>query len=223
MKIIKKIKIFFIKEFKKSILNYSDLLTNIIFFFLAIFIFVLSIGPDKQLLNSVGIGILWALLLLSSTLSLKKYYDEDYNNGSLIIMHMSGLSYELIAVLKIFSNFIFIQLPFLITIPIASILVNVPYEKIKLLLISFFIGSLILSSLGSISASMNLLNKRNYTLGSLIVMIFSIPVIIFSIGLIQSEELMLSFLNILLAMLLIFFSLAPWASGACIKLALANN
>ena len=46
-----------------------------------------------------------------------------------------GLSYELIAVLNIFSNFIFIQLPFLITIPIASILVNVPYEKIKLLLI----------------------------------------------------------------------------------------
>ena len=141
----------------------------------------------KEILKSIGIGILWSLLLLSSTLSLKRYYQEDFENGTLVIIHMSGLSYELISILKIFSHFIFVQIPFLISIPLASILINLPFEKTTLLLLSFLIGSLILSCIGSISSSMNLLNKRNFSLGSIIVMVFSIPVIIFSVGIVNSN------------------------------------
>ena len=223
MNIISKISFFFVREFKISIKNISDLFINIIFFILAIFIFIFSIGPDKEGLNLTGIGMLWTLLLLSFTLSLKRYYQEDFENGSLIIIHMGGLSYELIVILKILSHFIFVQLPFLIIIPFASLFVNLRYEQLILLLLSFFIGSLILSCLGSISASMNLLNKRNFTLGSLIVMIFSIPIIIFSLGLVNAEENFSYFINILLGILLIFFAISPWTSAQCIKLALANN
>ena len=223
MNIISKITFFFVREFKVSIKNISDLFINIIFFILAIFIFIFSIGPDKEVLNLTGIGMLWTLLLLSFTLSLKRYYQEDFEDGSLIIIHMGGLSYELIVILKILSHFIFVQLPFLIIIPFASLFVNLRYEQLILLLLSFFIGSLILSCLGSISASMNLLNKRNFTLGSLIVMIFSIPIIIFSLGLVNAEENFSYFINILLGILLIFFAISPWTSAQCIKLALANN
>ena len=223
MNIINKIIFFFVREFKVSIKNISDLFINIIFFILAIFIFIFSIGPDKEVLNLTGIGMLWTLLLLSFTLSLKRYYQEDFEDGSLIIIHMGGLSYELIVILKILSHFIFVQLPFLIIIPFASLFVNLRYEQLILLLLSFFIGSLILSCLGSISASMNLLNKRNFTLGSLIVMIFSIPIIIFSLGLVNAEENFSYFINILLGILLVFFAISPWTSAQCIKLALANN
>ena len=69
------------------------------------------------------------------------------------------------------------------------------------MLSSFIIGSLILSCLGSISASMNLLNKRNYSLGSIIVMVLSIPVIIFSVGIINNEESFLSLIKILFGIL----------------------
>ena len=223
MNIINKIIFFFVREFKVSIKNISDLFINIIFFILAIFIFIFSIGPDKEVLNLTGIGMLWTLLLLSFTLSLKRYYQEDFEDGSLIIIHMGGLSYELIVILKILSHFLFVQLPFLIIIPFAGLFVNLRYEQLILLLLSFFIGSLILSCLGSISASMNLLNKRNFTLGSLIVMIFSIPIIIFSLGLVNAEENFSYFINILLGILLIFFAISPWTSAQCIKLALANN
>ncbi len=223
MNIISKIMFFFVREFKLTIKNISDLFINIIFFILAIFIFIFSIGTDKEVLNLTGIGMLWTLLLLSFTLSLKRYYHEDFENGSLIIIHMGGLSYELIVILKILSHFIFVQLPFLIIIPFASLFVNLKYEQLILLILSFFIGSLILSCLGSISASMNLLNKRNFTLGSLIVMIFSIPIIIFSLGLINAEENFSYFINILLGILLIFFAISPWTSAQCIKLALSNN
>ena len=98
------------------------------------------------------------------------------------IIHMGGISYELIAFLKIISHFIFVQIPFLITIPIAGIFFNLPMNEVYNLILTFIIGSLILSCLGSISASMNLLNKTNFSIGSIIVLLFSIPVIIFSVG-----------------------------------------
>jgi len=138
-------------------------------------------------------------------------------------MHLNGFSYELISILKTISHFIFVQIPFLISIPIASLLLDITYDKLVLLLISFLIGSLILSCLGSISASMNLLNNRNYLLGSVIVIIFSVPAVIFSVGLINSNENYDSLINILFGILLIVFAINPWASGACLKLALQNN
>ena len=138
-------------------------------------------------------------------------------------MHLNGFSYELISILKTISHFIFVQIPFLISIPIASLLLDITYDKLVLLLISFLIGSLILSCLGSISASMNLLNNRNYLLGSVIVIIFSVPAVIFSVGLINSNENYDSLINILFGILLIVFAINPWASSACLKLALQNN
>jgi len=223
MKLIKKIFYFFVREFKISFKNLNDLFSNVLFFFLAIFVFVFAIGPDKQALNTFGIGIIWSLLLLSSTLSLRRFFQDDFNNDALIVIHMGGLSYELIVILKIISHFVFVKLPFLIAIPIASTLVHIDYNKIILLLISFIIGSLILSCLGSISAAMNLLNKRNFALGSLIVMIFSIPMIIFSVAVVNDEENFSSLINILIGLFLIFFAISPWVSAACIRLALSNK
>ena len=220
---IKKILSFFYREYKLNLSGFHDILTNIVFFFISIFIFIFSIGPEKDTLSLVGIGILWTLLLLSSTLSLRKFYQDDFESGNITIMYLNGLSMELITVLKTLSHFIFVQIPFIISIPVACILINIPLEKMYYLIISFLIGSLILSSLGSISSSMNLLNKRNYLLGSLIVMIFSIPVIIFSVGIINLEENVNSLISILFGILLIVFAINPWASGTCLKLALENN
>tara|TARA_B100000676_G_C17931875_1_gene761342 strand:+ start:134 stop:805 length:672 start_codon:yes stop_codon:yes gene_type:complete len=220
---LKKLISFYYREYKINLTGFQDILTNITFFFISIFIFIFSIGPEKETLSYFGVGILWTLLLLSSTLSLRKFYHEDYQTGNLVILYLNGFSFELIVILKTISHFIFVQIPFLISIPIASILINLSIEKIYGLLISFLIGSIILSSLGSISSSMNLLNNRNYLLGSIIVMIFSIPIIVFSVGIINIDENFNSLISILIGILLIIFAINPWASGACLKVAVENN
>ena len=223
MVILKKIFLFFKRELKLFYNNITDLFSNILFFLLSIFVFIFAIGPDDQLLKKIGVGIIWALLLLSSTLSIRKFYEDDFKSGSLIIMHMGGLSYELIAFLKILSHFIFVQIPFLISVPIAGFLFNLPTYEIAVLVLSFFIGSLIFSCLGSISASMNLLNKTNFSIGSLIILLFSIPVIIFSVGLNSANSDFNSLLNLLFGIALIFLGIAPWSSAACIRLAIRNK
>ena len=182
-----------------------------------------ALGTDEQLLRAIGLGIIWSLLLLSSTLSLRKFYEEDFNNGVLIIIHMRGISYELIVLLKIFSHFLFVQVPFLISIPLASILFNISMYEVYNLMITFVIGSLILSCLSSMSASMNLLNKANFSIGGIIVLLFSIPIIIFSVGINEAGSDFMSLINILIGIALIFLGISPWASAAFIKLALRNK
>tara|TARA_Y100000768_G_C23925655_1_gene657380 strand:- start:38 stop:709 length:672 start_codon:yes stop_codon:yes gene_type:complete len=223
MNLLKKLVSFFYREYKINLSGFHDILTNITFFFISIFIFIFSIGPEKETLSLLGIGLLWTLLLLSSTLSLRKFYQDDYETGNLTILHLNGFSFELIVILKTISHIVFVQIPFLISIPIASILINLSIEKIYGLLVSFLIGSMILSSLGSISSSMNLLNTKNYLLGSIIVMIFSIPVVIFSVGVINNDENFNSLISILVGILLITFAINPWASGACLKIAIENK
>ena len=223
MTFLKKLISFFYREYKINLSGFQDILTNITFFFISIFVFIFSLGPEKETLSFFGVGILWTLLLLSSTLSLRKFYHEDYQTGNLVILHLNGFSFELIVILKTISNFIFVQIPFLISIPVASILINLSIDKLYSLLISFLVGSIILSSLGSISSSMNLMNNRNYLLGSIIVMIFSIPVIIFSVGIINIDENFNSLISILIGILLIIFAINPWASGACLRVALENS
>ena len=220
---IKKIFLFFRRELKLFYKNIVDLFSNILFFFLSIFIFVFALGTDEQLLKTIGLGIIWSLLLLSSTLSLRKFYEEDFNNGVLIIIHMRGMSYELIVLLKILSHFLFVQVPFLTSIPLASILFNLSMYEVYNLMVTFVIGSLILSCLGSMSASMNLLNKANFSIGGIIVLLFSIPIIIFSVGINEAGSDFKSLINILIGIAFIFLGISPWASAAFIRLAIRNT
>ena len=223
MIIIKKIYLFFKRESKLFYSNIVDLFSNILFFFLSIFVFIFVLGTDEQLLKTIGIGIIWSLLLLSSTLSLRKFYEEDFKIEILPVIHMSGMSYELIVLLKILSHFIFVQIPFLVSLPIISVFFNLPASDVYNLILTFIIGSLILSCLGSISASMNLLNKTNFSIGSVIVLLFSIPLIIFSVGINNADSDSNSLINLLIGIALIFLGIAPWSSAACIKLALKNK
>ena len=92
--LIRKIYLFFKRELKLFFNNIVDLFSNILFFFLSIFVFIFALGTDEQLLKTIGIGIIWSLLLLSSTLSLRKFYEEDFKIEILPIIHMGGMSYE---------------------------------------------------------------------------------------------------------------------------------
>jgi len=78
--------------------------------------------------------------------------------------------------------------------------------------------------LSSISSSMNLLNDKNFAIGGLIVMLLSIPLIIFSVSIVESStELIRPQLNILIGFLFLFLAITPWISAACIRMSLRNN
>ena len=71
---------------------------------------------------------------------------------------------------------------------------------------------------------MNLLNDKNFAIGGIIVMLFSIPVIIFSVNIVEAPtELIKAQFNILLGILMLFLAITPWVSAICIRIALRNK
>ena len=88
----------FKREFKLNYRNFSDTLSIFLFFLLGIIIFVFSIGVNKEIFDQIAIGIIWTLILLSNTLTLKKFFQNDFDDNNIILFHIkSGLSYEIIA------------------------------------------------------------------------------------------------------------------------------
>jgi heme exporter protein B len=212
------------REFQITYRNFSDILSILLFFLLGIVIFVFAIGINKEIFNQISIGIIWTLILLSNTLSLRKFFQDDFDDNNIILFNMSGLTFEVIALIKIITIWLFLQAPFFLVIPIASILLNIEFTNLKMILLSFLIGSPIITCIASISGSMNLLNKKNFAIGSVIIMIFSIPVIIFGVNLIgTSNEVASAQINILLGIMFFFLSITPWVCAACIKLGLQNK
>ena len=137
-------------------------------------------------------GIIWTIILLSNTLSIKKFFQNDFDDNSLIIVHMSGLSYEIIALIKMLTIWMFLQAPFFIILPIAFLLLEMQFDNLKIVYLSFLIGSVIITCISAISGSMNLLNKRDFSIGGLIIMILSIPVIIFGVIFLADRKLKMS-------------------------------
>ena len=81
----------------------------------------------------------------------------------------------------------------------------------------------ILSILTLIATTMMLTNRKNLTLGSLIILPLSIPIVIFSMGAINNDiELFLPQIYILISMLLFFAAIGPWIASVCIKIAVKN-
>ena len=224
MHIFKKSLSMFLREYLLNFRNFYDVLIIFIFFIVGILIFVFSIGPYIEIYSQIGIGIIWTLLILSSNLSIQKLFQNDFDDGNLILLHISGMSFELIVIIKIISSWLFFQLPFLIILPFACLLLGVEQEKIYLIIITFIISSPILTNLSLISSTMNLLNDKNFALGSVIVLLLSIPVIIFSTSIINSTpDLIQSQVNILISILLLFLAITPWIGASCIKIAIKNK
>ena len=218
------IKALFIREFKITFRNFSSIISILLFFLLGTLIFVFSVGTNNELFNQIGIGIIWSLILLSNNLSINKFFQNDFDDNSIVFFHISGLSYEIISFIKIIINWIFIQLPFFLIIPISFLLLNIEIHNLNIIVLSFLIGSVIITCITSISGSMNLLNKKNFTIGSLVIMILSIPVIIFGVGIINAtEDLIKPQLNILLGIMFFFLAITPWICAICIKISIQNK
>ena len=214
----------FKREYLLTCRNFYDVLSVLIFFILGILIFIFAIGPDHKMYSQIGFGIIWTLLLLSNNLSINKFYQDDFKDGSIILFFISGISFEFIVITKIITTWLFFQFPFIIIIPLTCLMLEVDQSKILLFLITFIIGSPILAALSSISSSMNLLNDKNFVIGSIVVMLLSIPVIIFGVSIVTAApELVRAQLNILLGILMLTIAISPWISAICIRIALRSD
>jgi heme exporter protein B len=191
-------------------------------FFLAVVVLLpIGIGPDQQLLARIAPGALWIALLLSVLLSADRIYQQDYEDGSLDLMTMGPVPFEMVALAKAAAHWLSTSLPLAIAAPLLGFLLNLDPAAIWPLALAMIVGSAALSLLVSIGAAVTVGLRRGGLLVSILVLPLYVPVLIFGLSASQAHangpDLASPSLLILAALTLISLVLSPLASAAALR------
>ncbi len=195
----------------------------LLFFVLALMLFPLGVGPAPEILERIGVGVIWVLALLAVMLSLDRLWLGDAEDGSLELLALADLPLELVVLAKAAAHWLTSALPLVIASPLLAVLLHLPFEAFGILAAALLLGTPTLTLIGGIGAALLLGARRGSALTGLLVLPLYVPVLIFGVGAVEGEIMGLSGrpqLLILGAMQLAALALAPFATAAALRLAL---
>ncbi|HRX35977.1 MAG TPA: heme exporter protein CcmB [Aestuariivirga sp.] len=190
------------------------------FFLTVVVLLPIGLGPDQALLGRIAPGALWIALLLSVLLSADRIYQQDYEDGSLDIMTMGPVPFELVALAKSIAHWLSTSLPLAVAAPILGFLVNLEPGSVLPLAMAMAAGSIALSLLASIGAAVTVGLRRGGLLVSLLVLPLYVPVLIFGMSAssgVSGPDIAIPSFLILLALALASLVLSPLASAAALR------
>ena len=201
----------------------ADSLQPLLFFVIALALFPLGVGPAAQVLERIGVGVIWVLALLAVMLSLDRLYQADGEDGSLDLLAQGTLPLELVALAKCLAHWLTSGLLLVFVSPLLAALMQLPSDALAPIALALLLGTPTLILIGSIGAALMIGARRGSALLALIVLPLYIPVLIFGVSAVEGELMGLGgraqFL-ILGAMLLAALALTPFATAAALRLAL---
>jgi len=211
------------RDLRLSLRRVGEAAQPLVFFILALALFPLGVGPAPEILERIGIGVIWVLALLAVMLSLDRLYLADAEDGSLELLALADLPLELVVLAKGAAHWLTSGLPLVIASPLLAVLMHLPPEAVGILALALLLGTPILTLIGGIGAALLIGARRGSALIGLLVLPLCIPVLIFGVGAVEGEMMGLGGrpqLLILGAMLLTALALAPFATAAALRLAL---
>ena len=190
------------------------------FFLTVVVLLPIGLGPNQALMQKLAPGALWIALLLSVLLSADRIFQQDYDDGSLDIMAMGPVPFELVALAKSVAHWLSTSLPLAIAAPLLGFLVNLEPTAILPLAIAMVVGSIALSLIASIGAAVTVGLRRGGLLVSILVLPLYVPVLIFGLSASQPDAapgLTTAALLFLAAIALVSLVVSPLASAAALR------
>jgi len=200
----------------------GDWLIAQFFFVMTASLFPLGVGPEPEMLARIGPGVLWVSATLASLLSLSRLFADDHHDGSLEHMVLSPEPTVLLVLGKSLAHWLIYGIPLLLIAPVLGIQFNLPWDAILTLEISLLLGTPILSLLGGLGAALTLGLRSGAVLLILLILPLCIPALIFGAGAVSAAEAGIStrgHFSLLGALLIGSGLLAPWATGAALRIA----
>ncbi len=160
--------------------RYQDMLYPLLFLIMAMVLFPLSINADPSLIEKMGAGILWVIVLFLLLMTLEQLFREDWQEGELeqLILNPNDLILTLFIKLIVFSFMIVV--PLTVMVPILTLALYIPLIALKTLLGSLWLGVPTLVFLGGIARVLTLDLRHSSVLLALLMLPFYIPVLIFA-------------------------------------------
>ncbi len=209
------------KDMRVILNSGTKIFMPIVYLLLILIFFSISIanttlgGYDKVLPQ-----IIWLACLLVSLLNMEALFKDDFEDGTLegIVINSHVLEFNVLA--KVISYWLFTIIPLVIIGFLVNYLLTSNMAASIVLLISLLLGTLTISLIGSIAASLTLSIKGNNLLLSSIVLPMDIPVLIFGTSSVYNAMSGVDYnseLLFLLLLLILFLIISPFASAMGLK------
>lgn len=198
----------------------QNVFNALLFFLMVVVLFPLGVNPSAEFLAPSADGIVWCATLLAVLMATESMFKEDYSDGSLEQLIISGLSLPLLMLLKTTAQWLVVLLPLLFMMPLLAEMLYLPDGSFWVLIATLVIGSPSLFLIGAIGAALTVSLKQGAILVMLLILPFYLPVIIFATSAVRAAQLGLPYLGllaILLAIFLLSLVIAPFMTAIAIK------
>ena len=211
------------RDLKLALRSRTELAVQLLFYVIVVSLFPLATSPEKNLLATMGPGVLWVAALLASLLSLPRLFAADLADGTLEQIALSP--YPLVALVsgKIVAHWLTTGLPVAALAPLLGLQYAMDGEALVVLTAALAIGTPILSLLGAIGAALTLGLRASGSLLALLILPLYVPVLIFGAGAVAAARVGLGAdanLSLLGAALILATIAAPFAATAAVRIAL---
>jgi heme exporter protein B len=211
------------RDLKLALRSRAELGVQLLFYVIVVSLFPLSTSPERNLLATMGPGVLWVAALLSSLLSLPRLFAGDHADGTLEQIALSPFPLEALVSGKILAHWLTTGLPVALLAPLLGLQYAMDGESLAVLTATLLVGTPVLSLLGAIGAALTLGLRASGSLLALLILPLYVPVLIFGAGAVDAVRAGLGAtanLSLLGAGLLIALVGAPFAAAAAVRIAL---
>jgi heme exporter protein B len=201
----------------------EQLLQPLAFFVLVTALFPLSISPERSQLRAIAPGVLWVAALLAALLALDFLFRDDAQDGTLEQYALSGQSLTWLLLGKTAAHWLLTGVPLALLAPLLGYTLGVPAAAGAGIMFTVALGSLALSFIGSIGAALTLGVRRGGVLLSILILPLAVPILIFGS---RATELAIrgegyaAPMELLGAIVVLSFTLAPLAAAAAVRISL---
>ncbi len=202
----------------------TDVLTTLFFFVIVVSLFPLGVGTEKQILRTLGPGVVWVAALLASMLALERLFAADYEDGTLEQMLLTAQPLALLVLAKVAAHWLLTGLPLVLIAPLIGMQYDLSESAIGMMMLALLLGTPVLSLIGAIGAALTLGLRGGGILLSLLILPLYIPVLVYGAGAVEVSGVDIAetrpYLLLLGAFLLSTLVLAPAAASAALRISI---
>jgi heme exporter protein B len=211
------------RDLRLAFRSRTELGVLIAFYAIVVALFPLSLQPERNLLMTLGPGVLWVAALLASLLSLPRLFASDFADGTLEQIALSPQPLVALVSGKIAAHWLTTGLPVVVLAPLFALQYGLEAPAVGVLVAALALGTPVLSLLGAIGAALTLGVRGGGSLLALLVLPLYVPVLIFGAGAVDALRAgtgTQAHFSLLGAGLLLALVAAPWAAAAAVRIAL---
>ncbi len=204
----------------------SEAMATLLFFVTVACLFAIALSANQNLLVLAAPGVLWISALLAALLALDAVYIRDFEDGTLDLLLMSPLSVPGIAGAKMLSHWLLSGIGLVAASLLVAPMMGTPLAVTGIMAVSLSFGTLYMSLLGGVAASLTLGARRSGLLLAVLVLPLLVPMLI--LGVLTAEAALAAlpykaYLLLQLAMVIAALGLAPAAAGAFLNMHLRSS